>query len=552
MDDELRQRYQDELESLEHFRMSWSAGHPGVGLDRDDPDVRRLIEALAFFSARTKDSAAKTAVGVNERLLSQHFSWLLDPSPASAMLLAHASVEHTHVEELERGTEVVLTKTLQPMAGQADTESVRAKFRFKRAMTLAPLEFERVYLKKRRGQGPQLEITIVPLAEIRSLPGTLRLHVDHLGELFSSMQIFQNFREHAVGMVAELDGERLADVSLDFGFGPLAARELDYADHPIQLFRSFLRLPEQDMFLRVDLPPHEGTWGRLVLTIDLDDGWPERLNPGRESFHLHAVPIENLHREPADPIEVDGTRDRYPLRHPEPGENYRLASVIGVAGATDDGLKPMNSGVLGTDEWSYEVERSGTQMRQRSFLSAQIKDAFMEPRLVSVEALWHQPIVSEWGLSGFTPELWSRRLGGVNWSTAQAIAPAHEAQLRETPSAMLRLIALKTQEFLSADDLRFLLDVLGAEESRLTRGLAARFRRLSFDKRPSGTSMTGFIYSVKLELEQLDAEQLLSLKILAPQLLNLLRNWGNHEVTQLVINVPSEGLTLIEKREEEQ
>lgn len=41
-----------EMRALEEFRQSYAARHPLARIDREDPDVRRLTEALAYFTVR--------------------------------------------------------------------------------------------------------------------------------------------------------------------------------------------------------------------------------------------------------------------------------------------------------------------------------------------------------------------------------------------------------------------------------------------------------------------------------------------------------------------
>src|ERR1044071_9538487 len=57
LDSALFDDYQRELESLETFRERYRHLYPFAGLDRDDPDVQRLLEGLAFFTARTRRAA---------------------------------------------------------------------------------------------------------------------------------------------------------------------------------------------------------------------------------------------------------------------------------------------------------------------------------------------------------------------------------------------------------------------------------------------------------------------------------------------------------------
>lgn len=41
-----------EMRALEEFRQSYAARHPLARIDREDPDVRRMTEAMAYFTVR--------------------------------------------------------------------------------------------------------------------------------------------------------------------------------------------------------------------------------------------------------------------------------------------------------------------------------------------------------------------------------------------------------------------------------------------------------------------------------------------------------------------
>ena len=51
-DDNLYKLFLEHMHELENFRMSYAAMHPATPLDREDPDVRRLTEAMAYFCRR--------------------------------------------------------------------------------------------------------------------------------------------------------------------------------------------------------------------------------------------------------------------------------------------------------------------------------------------------------------------------------------------------------------------------------------------------------------------------------------------------------------------
>ena len=53
-DDQVQTELLAEMRALESFREDYVLRHPQSLLTRDDPDVHRLMEALAFFSLRTR------------------------------------------------------------------------------------------------------------------------------------------------------------------------------------------------------------------------------------------------------------------------------------------------------------------------------------------------------------------------------------------------------------------------------------------------------------------------------------------------------------------
>ena len=67
----------EELQDLADFRLTYSLDNPNAGLEGDDPDVKRIIEALAFFGARTQVAALRSLDTSSRRLYQQFFSYLL-------------------------------------------------------------------------------------------------------------------------------------------------------------------------------------------------------------------------------------------------------------------------------------------------------------------------------------------------------------------------------------------------------------------------------------------------------------------------------------------
>ena len=58
----------EELNDLAEFRLNYSLDNPNSGLEGDDPDVKRIIEALAFFGARTQIASLRSLDSSSKRL----------------------------------------------------------------------------------------------------------------------------------------------------------------------------------------------------------------------------------------------------------------------------------------------------------------------------------------------------------------------------------------------------------------------------------------------------------------------------------------------------
>ena len=100
-----------ELRVLEELRRSYVARHPAAGLEREDPDVQRIIEALALFSVRSRLSQQRNLQSTWRRLFASYFDFLLAPLPSCAVLQAVVTPRLVETVTIERGTLLRLTTT---------------------------------------------------------------------------------------------------------------------------------------------------------------------------------------------------------------------------------------------------------------------------------------------------------------------------------------------------------------------------------------------------------------------------------------------------------
>ncbi|MGD8989677.1 MAG: type VI secretion system baseplate subunit TssF, partial [Syntrophobacterales bacterium] len=108
-DDDLYKVFLEQMHELENFRMSYAAMHPAIPLEREDPDVRRLTEAMAYFAARTHLAGIRNIIEFRRRIFQQFFSYLLTPLPAMGMIRAALSGKFSEPVVLPKGTEIAVS-----------------------------------------------------------------------------------------------------------------------------------------------------------------------------------------------------------------------------------------------------------------------------------------------------------------------------------------------------------------------------------------------------------------------------------------------------------
>lgn len=539
LDDALYKHFLVELESLEKFRMGYSALYQAVPLGRDDQDVRRLIEALALFSARTRLAGQRALTRQTLRLFQQHFPYVLSPLPAMAMLQAvPVSRQFVSTPELPRGTRVLLSST------RPGSSTPPLAFRTLAPLRLQPLRLERV-LTRPSPHGVRVLLDFASDIERQEPPGPLWLYVNHLNEFLSSLavhhQLERTLRGARVFFGKLSTEESLSQASpCEVRFGPPATppAEQEPFEHPLQRLRAVFHYPQQELFLEVRLPPPPPRWQRFTVCLELAPSWPSELVLTRDTFALHAVPVMNLQRELSTPLEHDGTRERHVLQHPEPGGGYRVHSVLGVYRMEDKGLQPLRPGVLPGERDTYELEHEGHGPARRTFLSLNLPEAFARPVRVVVEALWHQPLAPDFDSSGYRAGLAGRFLEGLEWRLLGPVVPSLDNRLEHSPQELLHLLSIRHQRFMGREDLLFLLEALGVVEQRYFRPAVEALSEVKLRSKPFARSATGFKYLYQLTLSAVDPMLLPTVDLFSARLLELLHAWSTEDVVELEVKLP--------------
>lgn len=494
----------EELRDLADFRLNYSLDHPDAGLEGEDPDVKRIIEALAFFSARTRIALSHSVDSIQRRLYMQLFSFLLTPLASMAIMQAKPMGTLTEVLELPAGTEF----GMQPEKGGL------VMFRTTRPLRILPMSLEAVKQELLPHTGTRLLLTFQSNYLLNEQPETINLHINYLNDLTLSLKVMQFL------------GRSLKSVGVQFGvYDPdqpctpckftLGVPPADFAadewHHPLELEREYFHFPQQELYLNLELPAAPRNWKHFTVVMDCDQPWPRQLRLNRNIFHMFTVPLVNNQTTMAQPIICDGTQERYTIRHPEPQLGFSLQKVLGVYEVGEQGMSPLRPGILAGGNGSYEIEQ-GPPQEDGGYLYRLVPHlpaAFEQPRTLVIEALWQQPWYDQILQNAYTMQVFRRQIQGVQWELMDAAIPhAENPQLNEV-SRYIHLVTLMHKTSFNGQDTRDLLLALGSVTPGRFQSVFSSLVNLRLEEEPLEGSKTKQIYYLQFKPQLDDSSELI-------------------------------------------
>ena len=351
--------YNRELDALRHLSRDFADSHPKVagrlrltGDRVDDPHVERLLEGVAFLSARAQQRLDDEFPEITDALLGVLYPHYLAPVPSAAIVQFACKPELNVPVTVPAGT---MLET-EPVDGDP------VRFRTTTKNVLWPIEVAGVRLTglplvapahpKAQGARSSLRVTLrvanpeTTFADLE--PASLRFFLR--GPLEQTLALYELLCGHLVG-VALADGPNddrptfLPPTVLEpAGFAPgealypWSARSFS----GFRLLTEYFALPEK--FLFVDISGLEARTlvqqsGLLDLFLYFDQAAPDlERRIGADALALGCTPVVNLFPRACEPIALDGTRTDYPIvpdyRRPKA---YEVWSVEGVREIADDG-----------------------------------------------------------------------------------------------------------------------------------------------------------------------------------------------------------------------
>lgn len=317
--------FQDELGYLRELGREFSNAHPALApmlADRGaDPDVERLLEGVAFLTARIRqkldDEIPEVIVALSELL----FPHLVRPLPCATILelkpLPGALREN---RTIARGSEFA----------SIPVDGTPCRFRSCFDVEMVPWTIRDVRLELLPGNRQELRVVFdvpkgLPLAQFA--PERLRLHVT--GDVRTTLGLLMHIASHLEDVAVGLDSP-LPDQRRQASIGKNAIELAGYEDYEallpfgrtafpgLRMVEEYYVLPAKFAFFDVCGLAAAGALGEelesFTLVLRFDTPLTRMPDLTRESLRLHCVPVVNLFETSAEPIRLEAGREKFLVR----------------------------------------------------------------------------------------------------------------------------------------------------------------------------------------------------------------------------------------------
>lgn len=490
--------YQDELQFLRELGEEFARAHPAAahylsGPGRD-PDVERLLEGVAFLTARVRQKLDDEFPELTHGLMSLLWPHYLRPVPSMTILeFAPVMQALRQSQVVGRGTEV----------HSVPVEGTPCRFRTCYNLALHPLSLEEVAVETRTSglSSLRLGFRLWNQAKVESLRlDRLRLFLH--GDAAGTYALYLHLLRHVEEVRLTAAGGRADEAFRTAAVAPVGFDEdqalLPYPPASFPGYRhlqEYFALPEK--FLFVDLVGLEALRGlpvedRFRVEVRFDRQLPPTLRPTREEVRLYCTPIVNLFPHETDPIRVDRSQTEYRLRpvgkDPLHFEIYDIDRVVCYAGDTGEereipSFYSFQHVAGGGQQYYYARQRSSVvDDRLDTYLS--FVDARGEAALPGAETVACRLTCTNRRLAE------ALRAGDVNVATDSTPAFVHFRNLTvPTPSVappmggdlhwrLISHLSLNYLSLVSAEALRGVLELYNFQALRDPRAARANARRM--------------------------------------------------------------------------
>lgn len=385
--DALLTYYERELSYLRALGQEFGQAYPKVAgrllLEAgkcEDPHVERLIQAVAFLTARVQRKLDDEFPEITDALLGILYPHYLAPIPSMSIAQFVLDPEQGKVTS-------GYTVPRQTQLFSRPVDGVQCRFRTTYPVTLWPIEVAAARIESQDIPLWGKQVKSVLRLQLHCTGGTTfqELQLDTLriylqGESQIAYALYEVLLTQVKGVrmrgVGGKDAGKLRDIVLPPDTIRAVGLETDegmlpYPSHAqlgYRLLHEYFTFPQK--FLFVDISGFQqacrGTMGtRLDLLIGLEDVPRQAAAIGPEHFGLGCTPVVNLFEQLAEPIRLDHTQMDYrvvpDIRRPNAHEVYRIntVSVTNAHGDQARSIQPI-----------YSLNHRHTQERQSEYWHA--------------------------------------------------------------------------------------------------------------------------------------------------------------------------------------
>jgi len=349
--------FRDELEFLKEQGKQFSDLHPQLAKylhgNNADPDVERLLEGFAFLTGRLREKIDDQFPELTHSMINMLWPNYLRPVPSTSIV---------RFNPIERGISNRQVVDKGCMLNSNTVEDQVCQFQTCRDINIYPLEISAV--KAQHSQEASIvEICIknqtdFSIAEIEL--GDVRFYLG--GQSYSAQMLYLWLNHYLESIEISIEGKNyklplseFKQVGFDSGDGILPYPKNVYEGY--RVLQEYLVFPEAFMFFDICnickyLPPTvSGDFDirfRFSKTISAD------VNIKNDSFQLYCVPVLNLFKHDADPIDLNGKKTEYSIiPSGRKRRHFEIFSVDNVRGWLDS-----DSGRVRGQERVYEAFES--------------------------------------------------------------------------------------------------------------------------------------------------------------------------------------------------
>lgn len=334
----LHRYFQDELAYLRDLGREFASAYPDLApmlADRGaDPDVERLLEGVAFLTAKVRQKLDDEMPEAIHGIASLLFPQLLRPQPSATIL------------ELTPLSNVLREKVTLPAGaefGSIPVSGTTCRFRCSSKLELVPWEVDGARLESLPGGYQELRVDLRTAAAASGpMPEVLKFHLagEPRDALALLVWLFQETED-----VVLMDPRAMGDASSEVSLSKDALVQVGFEDEEalfpfaenafpgFRLLQEYYMLPQKFAFFGVRGLGRVSEFGKVDrFSIAFRMKRPiVRAPVTRDSVRTNCVGVLNIFEAAAEPLRLNQARERYTLRvsglTPDHSELYAITRV---------------------------------------------------------------------------------------------------------------------------------------------------------------------------------------------------------------------------------